>query len=280
MSWPWVCQFGGLCYRWCMNEPTLRNSRLALAGGLAIALSVGGTGFLIGRGTSPREDLPPAAAPVAAVPDVVQPAPSLPDSRDIVKTRADLIALASQASDALASGRPLPKAAADLAGQRFELRLPFGCRGPSDADSNSSMRWRYDAEAKALRVHVAPVIWRGADLGASEDGSATGTIAEGFWISRPWTASETCPAAQDSAAPTGTDAVTLPGQTLAVAQFADGAGQRLHDAKWCARPWRRCQALRACSSACAAGSVERRTDRPCRADNPPVPNSARSASSR
>ncbi|WP_294327563.1 hypothetical protein [uncultured Sphingomonas sp.] len=214
-----------------MNEPTLRNSRLALAGGLAIALAVGGTGFLIGRGTSPREVAPPAAAPVSTAPAVVQPAPSLPDPRDIVKTRADLIALASQAADAFASGRSLPKAAADLAGQRFEVRLPFGCRGPSDADSDSPMRWRYDAEARALRVHVTPVIWGGADLGASEDGSATGTIAEGFWIPRPWTASETCPAAQDSAAPIGADAVTLPGQTLAVAQFADGAGQGLRDGK-------------------------------------------------
>ncbi len=214
-----------------MNEPTLRNSRLALASGLAIALAVGGTGFLIGRGTSPRELAPPAAAPDAAAPAVVQPAPSLPDPRDIVKTRADLIALASQASDALASGRPLPKAAADLAGQRFELRLPFGCRGPSDADSDSPMRWRYDVEAKALRVHVAPVAWSGAELGVSEDESASDAAAEGFWIPRPWTASETCPPAQDSAAPTGANAVTLPGQTLAVAQFADGTGQRLRDGK-------------------------------------------------
>jgi hypothetical protein len=214
-----------------MNEPTLRNSRLALAGGLAIAVAVGGAGFLIGRGTSPREVAPPAAVPVAAAPAEVRPAPALPDPDDIVKTRADLIALASQASDALASGRPLPKAAADLAGQRFELRLPFGCRGPSDADSDRPMRWRYDAEAKALRIHVAPVVWSGAELGKMEDGSATGTIAEGFWIPRPWTVSETCPPAQDNAAPTGTDAVTLPGQTLAVAQFADGAGQGLRDGK-------------------------------------------------
>jgi hypothetical protein len=214
-----------------MKEPTLRNSRLVLAGGLVIALAVGGAGFLIGRGTSPREVAPPAAAPVAAVPVVVQPTPALPDRGDIVKSRADLIALASQASDALASGRPLPKAAADLAGQRFKLQLPFGCRGPSDADSDSPMRWRYDVEAKALRVHVAPVVWSGADPGLTGDGTAAGTIAEGFWIPRPWTVSETCPLAQDSAAPTGADAVTLPGQTLAVAQFADGAGQGLRDGK-------------------------------------------------
>lgn len=214
-----------------MNEPTLRKSRLALAGGFAIALAVGGTGFLIGRGTSPRDVVPPAAAPVATAPAVVQPAPTLPDPRDIVKTRADLIALASQAADALASGQPLPKAAADLAGQRFEMRLPFGCRGPADADSDSPMRWRYDAEAKALRVHVAPVVWSGDELRVPDGGSASDPIAEGFWIPRPWTVSEACPPSQDSAAPAGADAVTLPGQTLAVAQFADSAEQRLRDGK-------------------------------------------------
>ncbi|GAA3719814.1 hypothetical protein GCM10022268_30090 [Sphingomonas cynarae] len=213
-----------------MNEPTLRKSRLALAGGLAIALAVGGTGFLIGRGTSPRE-VEPAAAPVTTSPVVAQPTPSLPDPRDLVKTRADLIALASQAADALASGQPLPKGAVDLAGQRFELRLPFGCSGPSDAGSDSPMRWRYDAEAKALRVHVSPVVWSSDELRASKEGSAGDVVAEGFWIPRPWTASEACPPSQDSAAPTGADAVTLPGQTLAIAQFSGDAGQRLRDGK-------------------------------------------------
>ncbi|GGB37291.1 hypothetical protein GCM10011380_28300 [Sphingomonas metalli] len=213
-----------------MNEPTLRKSRLALAGGLVIALAVGGTGFLIGRGTSPRE-VEPSAAPVTTAPVAAQPTPSLPDPRDLVKTRADLIALASQASDALASGQPLPEGVADLAGQRFELRLPFGCRGPSEAGSDSPMRWRYDADAKALRVHVSPVVWSSDGLRASEDGSASDVVAEGFWIPRPWTASEACPPSQDSVAPTGADAVTPPGQALAVAQFSGGAGQRLRDGK-------------------------------------------------
>lgn len=212
-----------------MNEPSVRKSRLALAGGLVIALASGGAGFLIGRGTSPRDGTPPAA--VASAPAVTPSAPSLPDPRTIVRTRADLIALAAQAADAFASRRPAPPAVADLAGQRVELRLPFGCRGPSDADSDSPMRWRYDAEAKALRVHVAPVVWNGDELRTPDDGSAGDEIAEGFWIPRPWTTSETCPPLQDRSAPSGADAVTLPGQTLAVVQFSDGADQRLRDGK-------------------------------------------------
>ena len=72
--------------------------------------------------------------------------------------------LAAQMADAVASGQAMPSAVADAAGQRFELRLPFGCRGPAEAESDAAMRWRYDETDKALRVHVAPVVWTHADI--------------------------------------------------------------------------------------------------------------------
>ena len=213
-----------------MDEPSLRKSRLALAGGLVVALAVGGTGFLIGRGTSPRS-VEPAAAPAAVAPPAARDPASLPTPDaskpgDAVKTRADLIALAAQAADAVASGQAMPQAVADAAGQRFEIRLPFGCQGPTAAGSDAAMRWRYDETAKALRVHVAPVVWSKADLVAADDQSTTDDLVEGFWIPRPWTASEACPVAQDHSTPIGSDAVTLPGQTLAIAQIFDGNSAR------------------------------------------------------
>lgn len=209
-----------------MDEPTLRKSRLALAGGIAVALAVGGTGFLIGRGTSPRSVEPVVAKSMADTPDVAREpaAPSTPDKS--VKTRADLIALAAQAADAIASGQTIPGSIADTAGQRFELRLPFGCRGPAETGSDVAMRWRYDETTKALRVHVAPVVWTRADILDAAGQTTSEDPVEGFWIPRPWTASEACPATQDNPAPAGTDAVTLPGQTLAIAQFFDGDGAR------------------------------------------------------
>jgi hypothetical protein len=221
-----VCEFGAFCYRHGMKEPTLRKSRLALAGGIAAALAVGGTGFLIGRGTSPRS-VAPVAAPPAVVAPVVEREPVMPPAPGTtVMTRADLLALAAQAADAVGSGQAMPEANKDAAGQRFELRLPFGCRGPAEAGSDAAMRWRYDETAKALRVHVAPVVWTGADILDAAGQTSGGEVVEGFWIPRPWTGSEACPAPQDNPAPTGTDPVTLPGQTLAIAQFFDGDGAR------------------------------------------------------
>ncbi len=209
-----------------MDEPTLRKSRLALAGGIAAALAVGGTGFLIGRGTSPRSVEPVAARPVAAAPAVAREPAAPPTPGNPVLTRADVLALAARTADAVASGQAVPKAVADSAGQRFELRLPFGCRGPAEPESDAAMRWRYDETDKALRVHVAPVVWTRADiLDAAGQATAAGAV-EGFWIPRPWTASEACPATQDNPAPDGTEAVMLPGQTLAIAQFFDRDGAR------------------------------------------------------
>lgn len=176
---------------------------------------------MLGRGTSARDDAaadaPPAAvtAPVAAAPAV------LARPLDEVKTRADIIALAAQAADALAAGQGVPDAVRKAAGQRFRLRLPFGCQGPSRAGSDAAMRWRYDEEAGALRVHVAPAVWNRADLLPATGRGDTGEVVEGFWLARPWTGSEACPPPQDSPTATGSETVTLPGQTLAVVRFAD-----------------------------------------------------------
>ncbi len=148
-------------------------------------------------------------------------------------TRADLIALAASAADAFASGAAPPRTIADAVGRRFDLRLPFGCQGPADTGSDAAMRWRYDEKAEALRVHVAPAVWSAADGAAPGPQSTADDLVEGFWIPRPWTSSETCPALPDSATPTGAEAVTLPGQTLAIVQVLDGddARQRRRDGK-------------------------------------------------
>lgn len=195
-----------------MKEPSRRTSRQALALGLLAALALGCGGFLLGRTTSERP-APPVATPV------VTPVPQPTAPIEVTKRtfgRADLIALASGAADAFAAGRPMPSDVLAADGRLFELRLPFGCNGPATADSDATARWRYDEQAKALRVHVAPTEWVAADWLSTPSPAVEGI--EGFWITRPWTSSEACPV-DASHPPTGTQPVTLPGQTLAIAQI-------------------------------------------------------------
>jgi len=195
-----------------MDEPSLRSSRLALAGGLAAALLVGTGGFLLGRATTERTPVP------AGPPPAVAPAPKIEtDTPRGVLGRADLIRLAASVADASAGGGE-PQIG-DVDGRRFVLRLPFGCGGPAGADSNAAMRWRYDADANALRLHVAPIVWAASDWRAEAASSGGGTI-EGFWISRPWTSSEDCPAGESRPIVAGAEPVTLPGQTLALGQIS------------------------------------------------------------
>lgn len=186
-----------------------------LAGGLVTALFVGGAGFMLGRETAS-----PPPVLVREVPVVVPAPPPLePEVKEpAVLDRGGLIALAARAADGTASGAGLPEDVRDAGGRRFELRLPFGCSGPAAPQSEAPMRWRHDAEEGVLRVHAAPVSWdREGFLGIQLPEGVE--AIEGFWIAHPWTTSEACPPGTDQPIVAGTEAVTLPGQTLALVQF-------------------------------------------------------------
>ncbi|MFD1951235.1 hypothetical protein ACFSGX_10715 [Sphingomonas arantia] len=196
-----------------MREPSPRASRLVIAAGIVAVAVVGGGGFLLGQRTTNPRPVAAVAAPVAI------PAPAAPDD-DAGRTlgRADLIALAATAADATARGTAMPATFRGMVGRSFSIALPFGCGGPATEESDAAMRWTYDAAAGALRIHVAPLAWSPADWWPRAAPADVEAI-EGFWIARPWTNSETCPAAQDPVAATGAEPVTLPGQTLAVGQI-------------------------------------------------------------
>lgn len=195
-----------------MREPSLRTSRLAIAGGLIVAIAVGAAGFQLGRQTSPR----PAPAP-SFVPST-RPPPTVTVQRQL--GRAEVLALAAEAADALSSAAPLPNAVSIAAGRRFELVLPFGCDGPSDEDSTAPLRWIYDPDAEALRIHVETTLWQPADWALAGEAA---TRIEGFWIARPWSGADRCPRGNGQAAASGAQPLTLPGQTIAVAEFAAAA---------------------------------------------------------
>jgi hypothetical protein len=209
-----------------MREPSLRTSRLAIAGALVAAALVGGAGFYLGRTTSAepengtRSDPVLSPAPLPAVSTIVA---------DSVLGRAEVIELAAAAADAAASGAILPDQVRAAVGRRFELALPFGCTGPAEAESEQPLRWRYDEAEQALRLHVAVTRWEAGDWGLEQltDEDAAGDEAsddqaiEGFWIARPWSLSAQCPARATAAQP-----AVAAEESLAIAQFFRGDGRR------------------------------------------------------
>lgn len=208
-----------------MREPSLRTSRLAIAGGLIAAIVVGGIGFVLGRSTAPEPPAPlatPAPIPTATPKPVALPVPRPMD-------RGDIIALAATAADAMAAGKEPPQALDDAVGRRVAIVIPFGCDGPAPENSSAPLRWRYDADKGALRLHVAPATWRAGDWWRQGNAPDMQAI-EGFWVTHPWTSSDRCPVGGSAASP-GFESVTLPGQTLAIAQFFPAGGTRLslHD---------------------------------------------------
>ncbi|MCP8892628.1 hypothetical protein [Sphingomonas faeni] len=214
-----------------MHEPSPRTSRLVVAGSAAAFILLGGGGFLLGRSTAPSPPPPavtPAPAPVSA-PVVV---PEAPVAR--VLSRADIIEIANAAADATSSGAKMPERVAAAESAQFEVDLPFGCDGPVAENSREPFRWRYDTASSSLRISVAPAVfdpgeWLGTP--ASDDGGTTPPTAseeaiEGFWIARPWSSRGTCEAGSPTTAPLGIDAVTLPGQTLGLAQIFTDEGSK------------------------------------------------------
>lgn len=196
-----------------MREPSPRTSRLAIVAALAATIVIGGAGFMLGRGSAPPPPPPAAAPPPATAPS----APQQPEER--VLGRADIIALASQAADEASAPEPRPQPGSPLIGRRFEIALPFGCQGPAAEGSVAALRWAHDPDEGVLRISAAPTRWPveewqralGLDVSAVE-------AIEGFWLARPWSSSEACPARSDTTVVAGAEPVTLPGQTLGLAR--------------------------------------------------------------
>lgn len=209
-----------------MKEPSPRASRLALTAGIAAVAVVGGGGFLLGQRSvpDPAPVMPAAVAPV--------PSPSPVSSTARLLGRAELLALAAEAADATARGDTMPAGVSDAVGKRFAISLPFGCDGPAEAGSVAAMQWRYDDGAGALRLTVTPATWSPTEWWTAKPRPEAETV-EGFWIARPWTGSEACPASPAALAPSAAEPVTLTGQTLAIGQVfgAEDGRQGRRDGK-------------------------------------------------
>lgn len=204
-----------------MKEPTPRTSRLALAGGALALLTIAGAGFVAGRSSVAPA---PARMSTPVPPPIAIPQPTVTQAKPERLDRVGLLALVSATADAFASGRTSPAEVAQLAGRPFSIALPFGCMGPLGETDAAGSGWRYDADRSALRLQVASTHWAPQDWFGAESSVGVEAI-EGFWVTRPWTSSETCPATK---APTATSEPAMPaGQTLAIAQlFREGSARQ------------------------------------------------------
>lgn len=163
------------------NGSTLRNFIAAAV----VAVGLAGAGYLVGRDRpKPAEPMPvsPPPAPVETPEPVVIP--------DVTLQRADLLRLGEAAADS-ASGGPAVQDMLD--GKRFTIRIPFGC-GDLDADATGAFGAHYDADEGTLRVKVQPQDWTQLPWVAAELERREADGAAGFWLPRPWTRNEACPA--------------------------------------------------------------------------------------
>ena len=145
--------------------------------------------------------------------------------------RAELITGLAQAASIYGAGSAVTWSD-PLVGRTFSLKLPFGCRGPAATGEASEgvAQWRWADDQASIRLSMTPGDWIASPLVAGavvvDDGESPENAweaVEGFWIERPWLATESCPAASLSAsisAPATAQTVGL------VAVFPEG-GSRL-----------------------------------------------------
>ena len=140
------------------------------------------------------------------------PAPPPTVVLDSTLNRAALLAALTEAGTALADGQTRDAA---LTGRTVSVRLPFGCGGEAAVASEAGGLPRLVRNADgSLTLTITP-----EDLGASALVPATreGAVdkweaVEGFWIARPWSGLDACPASATLAAP-APDLAPSPAQT-------------------------------------------------------------------
>ena len=206
--------------------PRIKWSAARGAVALSVAvLALAAVGAVVLRGdrlsslaAKPAETPPPAEAPPPPPPEVA------PLSRD------DMIAAAQEAGASYAAGEPAGGANSALVDRRFVVRLPFGCRGPSNSPGADPARWAFDATRRTVKLAAEPQSWAQTDWISKLAGPGDFEAIDGFWIARPWLKSDLCPKRQasDPDAPPPSPAAPLapPPQSIGLAMFLQAADTR------------------------------------------------------
>lgn len=199
------------------NSPRSPDRKFALIAPVVVGLAA--VVMLVWLLTRPS----PAPAPPTTAP-IVDASPALPEKplQPATATRGDLIAAAARAADAHAAG------AADggehgLVGQRFRVRLTFGCGGPTTDPGSAQAYYQYDPAGPALRLVARPAVWTDLPLVRAAPTPADLESVEGFWLPRPWLTSEGCPFRRAVAPPATPTPIEAPTLGLAMLHAADAS---------------------------------------------------------
>lgn len=141
-----------------------------------------------------------APVPEPAPANVVQEKPIVPTPAGSAASpprlsRADLIASANEAASAYAAGKQ-PAAPDPLVGRTYSIAIAFGCSGPTPSpewDAPGLARWSWGDQGKTILLSTTPANWTESAVTAGRSAAPDWEAVEGFWIPRPWMASEECP---------------------------------------------------------------------------------------
>lgn len=162
-------------------------ARLAMASVMALGLA--------------QCDREPRDPPVDAEPIIETPPPEPEVTTPTSLDRAAFLSAISRAGSTYATGAS-PTGADPLVGRTFAIRLPFGCGRPDPAVPADSERDTGDAglptvtwgpENRTLVLSLTPGNWSDSALIVGSGAADRWEAVEGFWVTRPWLGSESCP---------------------------------------------------------------------------------------
>lgn len=139
---------------------------------------------------------PPEQNQAAPANNVTAPAPVAIPAPEQPLDRERLLLAVAQARSAYAAGADDRAAQAELDGDRFELRIRFGCGAPPAAPAgNPSVR--HDAAARTVELSASADLDLSDSVVAATAGDGIEAV-EGIWLTRPWLLQAACPRAASS----------------------------------------------------------------------------------
>lgn len=136
---------------------------------------------------------PPEANQAGGGNEVAAPAPLPLPAPEQPLDRERLLLAVAHARSAYAAGADDLAAQSELNGDRFELRIRFGCGAPP-AEAAGDPWIRHDERARTVELSASPNVDLADPAVAAMAGEGVEAV-EGIWLSRPWLLPPACPPA-------------------------------------------------------------------------------------